>query len=158
LTLATLVVSLALGIPLLVGTILFFAFRAARATARRVRAALELEGVILDSGTQWITMRYRGYRAPGIYRGVGVTRTRGALVLTQQRLVVTPGLRRGNLRVARAELGRFAVGVAEDGALQIHSDNPPGATGSIHCHIAVGDAARWVKALTEAGARPLGAP
>lgn len=151
-----LVVSLAVGVPLLVGIILVLAFRAARGAAQRARAALDAEGVVLDSGRQWVTMRYRGYRAPGIAWGAGVIRTRASLVLTRERLVLTPGLRRGNLRVARADLARFGVGLADDGALQIHSDNPPGATGSIHCRIAMSDAARWVAALLEAGARPIG--
>jgi hypothetical protein len=148
-----LVVSLGVGIPLLVATILAVVFRSvARATARE-RAALDREGVILDSGPLWITVRYTNFRAPGIYRGAAVSKTRGSFVLTRERLVLTPGFRRVRLRVSRSDLVRFTVGIGEGGVLRLHSDDPPGASGSIDYRVPVDDATSWVKALADAGAR-----
>ena len=150
-----LIVSLAVGIPVLVGAIIILVFSLVRRARARERVVLGREGVVLDSGPQWITIRYKNFRAPGIYRGVGIAKTRGSLVLTRQRFaVLTGGYQRPYSFIARSDLGRFVVGIAEDGAFQIHSDEPPGATGSIDYRAAVRDAAAWVKALTEAGARP----
>jgi hypothetical protein len=149
----SLVLLLALGIPAFVAAILIFVFTlVARVTARQ-RAALEQEGIVLDSGKQWITIRYANFRAPGIYRGAGLRKTRASLILTQQRLGLVPA-RRSYLFVPRKELGRFTVGASPDGTLQIHSDNPPGASGSIEYSVQLMDAETWVKALTDAGARP----
>ena len=153
-------VSLAVGIPVLIAAILLLVFRLIRRATARARAELNLEGVVLESGRLWITIRYKGYRAPGFYRGGGVTKTRTYLVLTRKRLTLLMPGSQSNQRlfwrgyaIARGDLGRFTVGVAEDGALHIHSDDPPYAKGSIDYRIAVGNAAAWVKALTEAGAR-----
>jgi hypothetical protein len=152
--LTTLFVSLGVGIPVFVAAILILVFSLVGRARARERAAFDHEGVVLDSGRLWITIRYANFRAPRIYRGVGIAKTRGSLVLTRQRFgVLTGGYQRPYSLIARSDLGRFTVGIAEDGALQIHSDDPPGATGSIDYRIALGDAASWVKALTEAGAR-----
>jgi hypothetical protein len=152
--LTTLFVSLGVGIPLFVAAILILAFSLVGRVKAAERAALDHEGVVLDSGPQWITIRYNNFRAPRIYRGVGITKTRGSLVLTRQRFgVLTGGRQRPYNLIARSDLARFAVGIAENGALRVHSDDPPGATGSIDYRVALGDAAVWVKALAEAGAR-----
>jgi len=45
-------------------------------------------------------------------------------------------------------------GAGEDGALRVHSDAPPGATGSLDYRVPVTDTTAWVQALTEAGVRP----
>jgi hypothetical protein len=154
-TLTVFLVSLGVGIPVFVGGLLWFIFSLVRRATAAARAALEAEGVVLDTGPQWVTIRYANFRAPGFYRGVGISKTRGALVLTRRRFVFTPS-RRQFFLVERSDLGRFTVGIAEDGALHVHSDDPPHATGSIGYRVMVSDAAAWVKALTEAGARPRG--
>ena len=151
---AILVVALAGGIPALVGTILIVVFSAVGRAKARLRAELEREGIVLDSGTRWVTIRFSRFRAPGYYRGAGLLKLRASLVLTQARFVLFPGFR-SFYRVARADLGRYAVGMAEDGALELHSDDPPGATGSIDFRVNVDEPNAWVAALSSAGARPL---
>jgi hypothetical protein len=56
-------------------------------------------------------------------------------------------------RVNRADLPRYTVGV-DGGQLVIHTDDPPNATGTIDYRVTLADPQPWVKALTEAGARP----
>ena len=53
----------------------------------------------------------------------------------------------------RAELSRYAVGVASNGRLQLRTDNPFNATGSVDYQIAVPDAQLWIRSLEAAGAR-----
>ena len=55
--------------------------------------------------------------------------------------------------IARSDLARFTVDIADNGALRIHSDDPPGATGSIEYRVTLTDAQAWVSALVQAGAR-----
>ena len=75
------------------------------------------------------------------------------MVLTRERLYF---LRRRYGTFTRSDLARFTVGVAEDGKLRLHSDDPPSASGSIDFRFNVGDTEAWVKALTDAGARRAG--
>jgi hypothetical protein len=120
-----------------------------RGATARARAALTEEGIALESGPCWITIHYRDFRAPGIYRGVGVTKTRATLVLTAAgRILLVPGRSRYWLVP-----GNVTVSVAADGALHLHSDAPTGGTGSIDYRVTTPDAERWMRVLTEAGAR-----
>jgi hypothetical protein len=144
---------LGIGIPAFVAAILLFVFTLVRGMIARQRAALVQEGIVLDSGPQWITIRYAGYSAPGIYRGGGFHKMKASLILTQQRLALLPS-RRSYGRIPRNGLGHFTVGATPDGTLQIHSDNPPGASGSIDYSVNLPDAETWVKTLTDLGARP----
>jgi hypothetical protein len=123
----------------------------ARAQAR-MRAALEAEGIQLDTGPQWITIRYDNFRAPGFYRGSSFAKLRARLVLTSQRFVLTPAKRR-YFSVPRSDLSRYTVEL-EGGELHIHSDTPSQATGSIDYRVQLADAPAWVDALTAAGAKP----
>jgi len=143
---------LSVGIPIFAVTVLFLVLRAVSLAQSQERAKLNGEGIVLDSGKQWITVRFRNYRAPGFYRGVGIIKSRAFVVLTRERLVFTLGYRRDYFRFPRSELGRFSVSVADNGALCIHSDDPPGAKGSIDFRVKVSDSTTWVKTLCEAGA------
>lgn len=149
-----LILLLILGTPILVAVILFLVFRSVNQAAARERAALVSEGIVLDSGMTWIAVRFRNFRMPRFYRGVGYTRAWSSVLLTRERLVFTTGLRAGYFRFLRKDLGLFSVSVTEDGALRIHSDHPPGATGAIDFRVKVSDPSSWVKALCEAGATP----
>jgi hypothetical protein len=155
-----LVILLAVGIPLavlaFVAVLLVFIFGRVRAATARARAALEHEGIALDSGPQWITVHYRNFRAPGLYRGVAVTKTRGSLILTRPGRIVLIPLARGRYWLAPPNV---TVRVAPDGALHIHSDQPSGqgVSGSIDVRVAAIDASAWMVALTQAGARLAGA-
>lgn len=58
---------------------------------RHDRAALDAEGVVIDERNVSLTVRFRDFRAPGrVHRG-RITRFRGSLVVTEQRLVVHMG-------------------------------------------------------------------
>jgi hypothetical protein len=149
-----LIVGLGIGIPVFVTAILFVVFRAVQKAIARQRAELEREGIERDSGLLWITARFTNFRGPGFYAGRSVGKARGRLVLTRERLVVLTGA--GPRRYgafSRADLGQFVVSTAEDGALHIHSDSPPGATGSLDYRVPVSDPVNWVTALTAAGAK-----
>ena len=148
------VASLVAGIVVFIAAIFVLVFTLYRRAAARARAALAAEGIVLDSGPRTITIRYTGFRARGFYRGVGYTKTRASIVLTRRRFAVTPA-RRQFYSVDRAELGRYTVGIAGDGTLNFHSDDPPHASGSIDYRVEVPDAAAWVRALTDAGMRPI---
>ncbi len=150
-TVGIFVFSLVFGILLFVGCLLMFIFRGVRAAAVRQRAELEGEGVVLDSGRVPVVLHFRGFRAQGMYVGVGANRGTMQMVLTKRRLVFVPS-RRSFLRIDRADLNRYAASV-EDGALRLHSEDPPNASGSIDFRISVSDPAAWLRALTEAGAK-----
>jgi hypothetical protein len=147
---------LGIGIPILVLSILGITFYFVRkAVARQMaetRAAATSEGIVLDSGPVWITIHYRGYRSSNLAIGVGLTKTRATAILTRQRLILTPASRH-YFNVARSDLGKFQVGVA-DGSVFLRTEDPPHGSGSIDFRIPVPDASAWVTALTEAGARP----
>jgi hypothetical protein len=143
--------NLAIFLPALLGGLgLVFVglFALMRWLVAKELAALALEGIELDSGPAWVTVRMRGYRAPGI-NGVAVIRKgRGRLVLSKQQLAFVPRSR----RIAYADFGRFTAW-EEAGALRVGTDDPPGATGHIDFRITVGDAAAWVAMLRERGMR-----
>jgi len=122
-----------------------------RATAR-MRAELEREGLVLDTGPTWITIRMSNFRGHGRSVGSGIEKTRASLILSKERLVLVPS-RWQFFRVNRADLPRYTVGV-DGGQLVIHTDDPPNATGTIDYRVTLADPEPWVKALTEAGARP----
>jgi hypothetical protein len=149
-------VILGVGIPLFVLTILAVVFILVRRSIDRqmkaMRSQAEQEGIVLDAGRVWMTIRYQGFRSSNIMIGIGVRRTRVAMVLTQHRLVFMPTSRH-YFTIAKGDLGRFAVNVADDGTLRLHTSSPPGATGSIEYRISVADAAAWVTALLGAGAQ-----
>jgi hypothetical protein len=142
------VILASLGATLLLLVIVFAAVKRAIAKAAE---ALASEGVELDSGPVTVTARYRKFRAPGILRYGGIRRTPGRIVLTKQRLHVLLRPQRYGI-IDRAELGRFTVGV-DGGELKIESSDPPGASGTVAFSAPVPDVARWVSALTAAGAR-----
>jgi hypothetical protein len=131
---------------------------AVRRTIRRDLAELESEGIVLDSGSVHLTVRFRGFHSRGIVIGVGMRAGPGRLVLTHQRFCTIPIARRyasiGN--VAREDLARFVVGT-KDGGLLLRTDDPPNARGSVELVATVPDVEQWVRALTDAGARPLAA-
>jgi hypothetical protein len=147
---------LGLGIPLFVLTILGVVFTlAARSIARRTaeeRAQLGHEGIVLDGGAVWLTIRYRGFRSDYLSIGVGIRKSRAVVVLTRERLALLPTSRH-YFSIPRADLGRFTVGVADDGALRLATDEPPNASGHIEYQLAVDEAPAWIAALREAGAR-----
>jgi hypothetical protein len=147
---------LGLGIPVFVLGILAVVFLLVGGRIRRQMAEGRLratqEGLILDSGPVWMTVRYRGFRSDSIFVGVGIRKTRITALLTRERLAFLPRSRH-YFTIARADLGRFKVGVAEDGALRIHTEDPPGASGSIDYRLPVADASAWVATLAEAGAQ-----
>jgi len=146
---------LGVGIPVFVATILLIVFTLVRRSVRRqmaeARAQAEREGIVLDSGPVWMTIRYSGFRSPNVFIGAGIRKTRVTMLLTRERLVFVPGSRH-YFTVSRADLARFHV-VVEDAALRIHTDSPPNASGSIDYRVPVTDPAAWMAALSEAGAR-----
>jgi hypothetical protein len=147
---------LGIGIPALVLTILavvfLFVSRAVRRRMAEERLKATQEGIVLDSGPVWMTVRYRGFQSAGLFIGVGIRKSRVTALLTRERLAFLPWSRH-YFTIARADLARFKVGVAEDGGLRIHTEDPPGASGSIDYRIPVADASAWVSALAEAGAQ-----
>jgi hypothetical protein len=149
------ILPLAIGIPLLVATILFVVFTLVGWAARRAREALEPEGIVLDSGSQWLTVRMSNYRRQGRYTRKAFSKGKGYVVFTRQALVVLSGTAgTGNgIRCPSSELRRFSVGIT-DGKLHLVSDSPPGATGHVDYRIAVPDPDRWVSTLCAAGAQP----
>ena len=142
------------GSLLLTGGILFIVFSAVRKAAERQRAMLDGEGVVKDSGSVHVTTRLQGWRSPGLYVGAGIQAGPGRLVLTRARLVILPMSRRRSIfsNVTREVLGHYRVGV-RDGRLNIHAENPPGASGSVDVLFSVSDPEAWVAVLREAGAQ-----
>lgn len=126
--------------------------RIARDRIERGRAEAAPEGVVLDSGLVKATIRYRNYSAPGIVIGVGIRAQWMVLMLTGSRLVILPSSRH-YCDVPRAELSRYTVGVAANGRLQLHTETPFNATGSVDYQIGVPDVQLWIQRLKEAGAR-----
>ena len=149
-------VLLGVGVPVfvlvLVGAILLIVFSAIRKATAKARAELAREGIVLDTGPTWITIRLSGFRGYGVAVGAGFYKERAALVLSKQRLVLVPSRRRF-LHLSHADLARFTVG-AEGSELVLHTTEPPNATGTMDVRVTVADPAAWVKALTDAGARP----
>ena len=122
--------------------------RAARRRHEAEMEALAADGIDLDSGFVGGTARFRDFRAPGVYTGVGISTTRRRLVLTATQLAILGGKTR--FHIPRAELGRYQVSV-RDGRLQIVTDSPHGATGHVDLRLAVADPERWVARLRAAG-------
>ncbi|MBV8759427.1 MAG: hypothetical protein JO257_19220 [Deltaproteobacteria bacterium] len=143
---------IALGTVLLVGTVLTIVFtfvgRAVRRRTAEQMTALESEGIERDSGMVSGTVRYRDFRAPGLYEGAGISVTRRRLVLTASHLAILGGKVR--FHIPRPDLNRYEVGILE-GRLQLVSDNPHGATGHIDLRIAVDDPETWASVLRAAG-------
>lgn len=144
--------ALAIGVPLFVAGIFFLALKSVRLAVSNERKALEGEGIVLETGLRWITIRYRHFRAPGFYRGIGISRMYTAIFLTRQHLVLTLGSFRNFVRIKRSDLNRFTVGLANDGALVLDGIDLPGSTGVIQYRVQLSDARVWEKALREAGA------
>jgi len=145
------VLSLVFGILAFVAALLVFIFRGVRAAAARQRAELDAERVVLDSGRVPMTARFNGFRTQGMAMGVGVMKGMTTLVLTQRRLVFVPS-RRQFLRIDRQDLDRYTASI-DGGALRLHSDNPPNASGTVEFRVSVSDAPAWLRALGEAGAK-----
>ncbi|HEU4411423.1 MAG TPA: hypothetical protein VFS43_39595 [Polyangiaceae bacterium] len=141
-----------LGTFALVAAILGIVFFLVGKALDRARAGLEAEGVVKAPDRVIITTRFDDFRSPQL-RSSGIRKNHGYLVLTRERLIVLQLPQRYGGLYARGALGRLRVGVDERGALQLHTDEPPGATGSVDYRVPVRDAAAWVKALVEAGAR-----
>jgi hypothetical protein len=145
--------ALGFGIPAFVFAILGVVFVLVRRFVRRqmkeARARANHEGIVLESAPVWMTVQYESYRSPRLYVGYGVRKMRVTMILTRERLAFIPGT---HLSVGRGDLGRFHVGLGEEGALRIHTKDPPGARGSMEYSVPVPDAANWVAALTAAGA------
>jgi hypothetical protein len=150
----SLAVLLCVGIPVVAVAYAYMLVRLIRRAAARARAALETEGIVLDTGTQWITIYYKRFRARGIAIGVGVNKARAALVLTREnRIILVPGFR-GRYWLTPSGV---SVGIDPGGRLHIHSDAPSGqgASGTVDYHVAMPEPATWVNVLLQAGARPL---
>lgn len=141
------------GITAIVLTIVF---SAVRRRTQRAMAELEPEGIVKDSGSVRVSWRFHDFRAPRIYTSVGAQVGPGRLVLTRRRLAVLPGSwRRPGFDALTPEvLAKFQVGT-KDGKLHLHTESPPGATGTVDVYASVPDATAWVSALTQLGARPL---
>jgi hypothetical protein len=145
--------SLGIGIPVIVIAFLAFVFSRVRAANAARYATLAHEGIVLDSGPRWITLRLHGYRAPGIAASAAIEKVRATLILTERSLALIPGLRALST-IARTDLARFTVRRADDGALHLSSSEPPNASGTIDIRIPGDDVDRWLAALVEAGAQP----
>jgi hypothetical protein len=143
------------GSLLFAGTLVALILSAVRRAAARQMAALAGEGIVLDSGRIHVKLQFRGFRGPRVAIGVGVNAGPGRVVLTQRRFTFVPAgqNRYGIATIDREMLGRFDVGV-DQGKLHLHSDNPPNASGTVDMFLSVAEPARWVDALTTAGARP----
>jgi hypothetical protein len=141
------------GAVVALGALIAFSVVGVRNTTRknleRRRAELEVEGIVLDSGVRSMTVHFEGFRAPGLYVGVGVRQGPGQLVLTRKHLVFV-GARRLP-PTPWAELGRFKVQV-HDGRLRLETDRPYGASGSLGVDVSVDDPEGWVRELRAAGA------
>ncbi len=146
------VVSSVVGGVVLVGGFVYLLLRAILAIAQKQRDVLANEGIVLDSGSVWMTIQYRGFSAPRFARGIGFDKRKGAFILTKNRFSVVPR-RWQHEQIARSDLGRFTVGTDAEGRLLVRSDNPPNASGLIEFHVPVGDPNAWISALTAAGAR-----
>ncbi|HHQ48942.1 MAG TPA: hypothetical protein ENK19_08695 [Acidobacteria bacterium] len=88
-----------------------------------VRETLEDEGfVFLDEGVR-ITVHYRSYRAPGKRAWHKLRRVRGAIALTEQRLIAFAYFRKVlNVRLDDPRLARLGLGLAGPGVLEITVD------------------------------------
>ena len=115
----------------------------------RTIAQLEPAGIVRKSELVGGSVRYRNYRAPGVYRGIAIIGTRAALVLTREELVVVGGHAQ---RIPVATLGKY-VATVQDGKLVLATDEPTGATGHVALHLRLPDAEAWAKDLRQAGAR-----
>jgi len=118
------------------------------------REAASLTGVERDSGPIKVMARYRRFRAPGMSYGGAIKGAPGQLVLTATHLYVLQRPQRYG-RFARADLPRFTAGVIDGDRLQLRSEDPPGASGTVDYRMRVADPAGWVTALVAAGAKPL---
>lgn len=119
-------------------------FRVMRAAAfANLVAALEPEGIEMQSPFVGGSVRYRDYRAPGRYHMASIRALRAALVLTRSHLVIFTAREQ---RIPRAELAQWSPTV-QDGKLVLATDSPPGATGHMALHLRVADPEAWVTAL-----------
>lgn len=143
-----LVVSFAAPIAILV-VIFLLVFGAVRKAIDRAAEEIAAEGVELDSGQVTLTTRMTNFRAPGLISG-GIRRNPARVVLTKQRLHLIQRPQRYGI-LERTDLKQFTVGTI-DGKLHLHTDTPPGATGSVDYRVHVDNPARWVDALAAAGA------
>ncbi|MGE0548851.1 MAG: hypothetical protein AB7O24_20450 [Kofleriaceae bacterium] len=137
-----------------VAAVLVIVFAMIRRAIDRAADALTPEGIELDSGPVTVTTRLRNYRAPGFYSGGAYRRNPARVVLTKQRLYILQRPQRFGV-IDRADLAAFTIGIL-DGKLQLRSDKPPGATGSIDFRIPVRDPDAWVARLASAGASRAG--
>lgn len=101
-------------------------YRSRDLVPRREREVLVAEGVVVDERNVSLTVRFRDFRAPGRIHKGRVTRFRGALVVTNQRLVVFMGSDRLLDAPFASPSTRDALGVSATGdALDLVFD--PGA-------------------------------
>jgi hypothetical protein len=151
-----LIVTIVVGTLMLVGGILIAVMSAVQKATEREAAELAGEGILLDSGTVNLTAKFRNFRGPRVYIGVGGRRGPARVVLTKQRFTFLPSgkNRFGFARMDHAGLARFKVGVSE-GQLHMHTDDPPHASGTVDLHLEVPDPGSWVRALIEAGAQAM---
>ena len=148
--------TIVVGTLVLVGGILIAVFSAVRKAAGREAAELASEGIVLDSGPSTMKASFQELpRAERVHRR-RVAEGPARIVLTKRRFTFVPSgqNRFGFARMDHAELARFEVGVS-DGKLHLHSDRPPNASGTVDLFLSVADPASWVRALTDAGARPM---
>jgi hypothetical protein len=127
--------------------------RAIQTSTAKARAALEPEGIVMETPPVGGSVRYRNYRGLGrggqkLAASRAIAALRVAVVLTKQQLALV-GFR--SVRIPRAELGRFSVRAAE-GRLVLATDQPLDGTGHMEFRLRVPDPDVWVRALVEAGA------
>ncbi len=117
------------------------------------KEAAALRGVVRDSGPVKVITRYRQFRSAREYRGAAYKSAPGRVVLTDAELLILQRPQRyGKFR--REDLHRFTVGVVDAVYLQLRSEDPPEASGTIEYRMRLEAPQRWVAALVEAGARP----
>jgi hypothetical protein len=147
--LVLLLVMLAMVVATVLAIVIGVVRGARRKTFAQLRAQIDQDVVVRESPFVGGSIRYRDYRAPGMYTGAGIRAMRAALVLTRKELVI---FRARTLRIPYADLAKYSASTL-DGKLVLATDQPPGATGHIAYHFRVSDADEWVTALRGAGAQ-----
>jgi hypothetical protein len=148
-------IGIAVGVLVLVGTILAIVFTIVRAAqAKRIAvflAELAPEGIVRDSGMRSATIRYRNYRRPGYAASANIHNAGRQLIMTSKSFAI---LSFRNERCALTDVGRYEV-AAEGNVLRLTTDNPVDATGHMDIRVRLDDATEWARALRDAGAKSL---
>lgn len=153
--------ALGLGIPLLVGAILFVVFRTMFESLKDAKTEYESEGIELDSKPQWVTVRLNNYASPAAPKGISAySKNPNVLLLTRKNLLLVRNHNNGwttrmgfkFIRIDRTNLQRLKV-TSINNTLHIHCDSPPNASGQFTISLPVDNAEQWVQQLINAGAQ-----